>query len=160
MWDRNVGDWRVTCAGLDGLSACRCQMPGQAAPDRLRGCCQISSQRPLACWQRRVRMPVAPGWVQCMPDSLRRCPMIALHPASMGPSNCTSGCLLLSSVHVPGHGGPSAERRLDLSGEGDADRASGSLAAGKVASPQPVVNGARLDAETGGDLAHGQLAGV
>jgi len=25
------------------------------------GCCQISSQRPLACWHRKVRMPVAPA---------------------------------------------------------------------------------------------------
>src|SRR5438552_7576775 len=29
---RVVGEWRITWAGLDGLSACRCQMPGQAAP--------------------------------------------------------------------------------------------------------------------------------
>src|SRR5207245_2608587 len=56
VWDRNVGDGPVTCTGLDRLSACRCQMPGQAAPDRCGGCCQISSHRPLACWQRRVRM--------------------------------------------------------------------------------------------------------
>ncbi|MGH3189751.1 MAG: hypothetical protein ACRDOL_21310, partial [Streptosporangiaceae bacterium] len=25
--DKNVGDWSVTWPGLDGLSACRCQMP-------------------------------------------------------------------------------------------------------------------------------------
>ena len=27
VWDRNVGNWPVTCAGLDRLSARRCQMP-------------------------------------------------------------------------------------------------------------------------------------
>src|ERR1022692_5172675 len=85
VWDKFVGDSRVTWADLDGLSACRCQTRVQAAPAWLRGCCQISSQRPLACWQRRVRMPVAPGWDQCMPESFRRCPTIALHPASTFP---------------------------------------------------------------------------
>src|SRR5450755_2158134 len=85
VWDKFVGDSRVTWADLDGLSACRCQTRVQAAPAWLRGCCQISSQRPLACWQRRVRMPVAPGWDQCMPESFRRCPTIALHPASTTP---------------------------------------------------------------------------
>src|SRR2546430_4756971 len=73
---------------------------------------------------------------------------MCLHAPSTGPSNCTSDCLLLG--YVPGHGWPGPERGLDLSGEGDADRAGGSLAVGKVASPQPVVDGARLDAEAGG----------
>ncbi len=41
----------------------------------------MSSQRPLAWWQRKVMMPIAPSMVQYMPTSLRRCP-IALQPAS------------------------------------------------------------------------------
>jgi len=42
------------------------------------GRCQISSQLPLASWQRNVAMPVAPGMVQRMPDSFSRCPMICI----------------------------------------------------------------------------------
>jgi hypothetical protein len=35
-------------------------------------------QRPLAWWQRKVRMPVAAGMFQRMPDNLRRWAMMAL----------------------------------------------------------------------------------
>jgi hypothetical protein len=38
---------------------------------------------------------------------------------------------------VPGYGGPGTERRLDLGGEGDADRAGGSLAVGEIARAWP-----------------------
>jgi hypothetical protein len=62
------------------------------------GWVQISSQRPLACRQRKVRMPAAPGTGHLMPDSLQRCPTIALaevraalpaaaEPGEAGPDN-------------------------------------------------------------------------
>ena len=60
-------------------------MPGQAAPVWLRGRGQIWSQRPLASWQRRVAMLVAPGTVHHMPESFSRWLMTALHPASTTP---------------------------------------------------------------------------
>src|SRR6266704_5712535 len=58
---------------------------GQAAGVWLRGAYQIRSSGRLACWQRSVAMASAPTTVQRMPDSLRRCPMTALHPASTAP---------------------------------------------------------------------------
>jgi hypothetical protein len=113
--------------------------PGQAVAVRLRGRCQISSHWLLASRQRRAMMASAPVTVHLMPESLRRWATIALHPASTDPSNCTSDYLLLG--YVPGHGWPGPERGLDLSGEGDADRAGSSLAVGKVASH---TGGARI----------------
>src|SRR5712691_7285524 len=58
---------------------------GQAAGVWLRGAGQIWSSDRLACWQRSVAMALAPAAVQCMPDSLRRCPMTALQPDSTAP---------------------------------------------------------------------------
>src|SRR5206468_3762723 len=81
VWDTNVGDWPVGCAGLGCLSVALCQIAVQAALVWVRGC-QVSSQRLLACRHRRVRMPVAPCSVHLMPDSLSRWPMSDLQPAS------------------------------------------------------------------------------
>src|SRR5207244_1947053 len=53
---------------------------GQAAEVWLRAAYQIWSSGRLACSQRSVAMALAPATVQCMPDSLRRCPMTALQP--------------------------------------------------------------------------------
>ncbi len=50
---------------------------------------QISSQRPLASWQCRVTMPVAPRTFQRIPESLRHCPTRAVPPASMVPDPTT-----------------------------------------------------------------------
>src|SRR5260221_1162309 len=112
----------------------------------------------LASWQRRAVMAPAPATVHLMPDNFRRWPMTALHPASTGPSNCASDCLVLSSFHVPGHGGPGSERGLGLGREGGGDRASGPLVMREQAGPQPVVNGARPDAQPGGRLADARPA--
>ena len=45
---------------------------GHAVAVWLCGCVQMWSKRPLAWWQRRVRIAVAPGMFQRMPDSFRR----------------------------------------------------------------------------------------
>ena len=57
----------------------------QAAGVWLFGRIQMCSQRLLASWHLRVRMPVAPGSVQRMPDNLSRWPITALQPASTVP---------------------------------------------------------------------------
>jgi hypothetical protein len=71
LWarDANVGDWQVASGDQCDLSVVPVQMPGQAAWVWLCGAGQISSQRPLASWQRRVRMPVAPRSVSACPKA-------------------------------------------------------------------------------------------
>ncbi len=50
---------------------------------------QISPHRPLASWQRRVTIPVAPRTFQRIPESLRRCPTTALQPRHLRPQTLT-----------------------------------------------------------------------
>src|SRR6266508_107196 len=88
MWDPYVcvaHPGGGVCANLVGDQDRLAGAAGQAAGVWLRGACQIWSSGRLARWQRSVAMASAPATVQRMPESLRRCPMTDLHPASTAP---------------------------------------------------------------------------
>src|SRR5438132_11082180 len=104
-------------------------------------------------------MASAMGGVQRMPERSKRSRMRFLQAPSMTSSNCTSISGWLSSGDEAGHCWPSAERGFGVGGEGDADCTGGRLAMGDLAGAEPVVAGAGLDTEAGGDFAHGELAG-
>jgi integrase/recombinase XerD len=66
-------------------SRCARRFLSSLADPGVRQICRWGCQAALACWQRRVVMPVAPRVDQCMPESFNRWPITALQPASTTP---------------------------------------------------------------------------